>query len=96
MPQAGMVLAVVILKGLTMGLLVAALARSEPWWHQLVLVVVSACLTGIFALIVAVVNARSSRDLRQTLEDNNERIRHVQHKVEADRRVTDETGNNDG
>jgi len=57
----------VTVKAVLMSLMVTLLAATA-FWQSLVLVVVSAAVTGIFAVLVVVVQANAERSLRARLD----------------------------
>lgn len=73
-------------KGLTMAILVTVLAASEPFWHQLLLVLISAGLSAIGMVIAALIGVtRVERKVDEVHRD----VSHVAGAVGARKRSTD-------
>ena len=72
-----------------MGAVVAALASSEPFWHQLVITVVSAVLTAAGLILAAVVTTRRVNESTKTAKENQQMLKHISRAVATDRREDD-------
>lgn len=79
----------VVIKAILIGL-VAALLNVE-FERALILVAVSAILTGMFALVITLVQARHDRRLSERLARLEDRTGAVAGKLGVDRRETDPT-----
>ena len=77
----------VIIKALLMGLLVGA--TTLAFTQQIILVAISATLTGVFALVVARYTAHENRRLHDRLDTLEQQTKDIAAHTETDRRETD-------
>ena len=83
----------VIVKGVTLA--IAATLLNVGFWRALVLLVISATITGLFALLVAREQSRENRQLHDRLDRLEQTGHDIAGKVGADKRKTD-PGNGGG
>jgi hypothetical protein len=77
----------VLFKGLAMGI-VATLLNVE-FARALILVLVSAVITGLFGVIVAMIQSQADRRVHDRLDNLEASSKDIRGKVGADRRETD-------
>lgn len=72
----------VIAKAVLMGVLVTVLA-VEPFLESLALVLVSACATGIFGLVIVLVQVHAERELHGRMDRLEERGQRIESKADT-------------
>ncbi len=87
MPARHLITVVTIVKATVMGLLVGATALA--FVEQLLLVAVSATMTGAFGLVVAWYTSRENRRLHDRLDEQDRRLADIAEHTATNRRQSD-------